>query len=77
MSLWWLVFETNGVRCVWIEEASDLLQARTKAASAGQPMDTFVEGHQLDRLVAKKLTEDLIDRRIAVDEAYRQLGKLT
>ena len=54
--MWWLVLDVKGERCVRLEEAPDLLQARFKASLSGDN-GRFLEAHQLDRQTVKKLAE--------------------
>ena len=75
--LWWLVYEIDGKRHVWIEEACDLPHARSAASLHDARPDAFVEGHRLEPRIARKLTEDLIGRRIGAAEATRQLRMLS
>jgi len=71
--LWWLVYEIDGERFVWIEEACDLASARSTASLHDAPPDAFVEGHRLEPVIAKKFSETLIGRRISAAEAARWL----
>jgi len=73
--MWWLVFDVNGERCVWLEDAPDMVQARFKATMAGSK-GSFLEGHELDRKTAKKVPNDLVGRILRNPEAMRLLKKL-
>ena len=72
--MWWLVFDVKGERCVWLEQAPDLLQARFKASLKGYK--EFLEGHKLDRATVRKIPHDLIGRCLRNREAMRLLNKL-
>ena len=48
MALFWIVHETDGKRCIFIQEAGALITARVKAAIAGFDDGVFVEAHMLD-----------------------------
>src|SRR5689334_15864375 len=53
-AMFWLVFSIDDEKCVWIDEASDITSARLKASMAGY-LDGFVEWHELDEKMARKV----------------------
>jgi hypothetical protein len=73
--LCWLVFEINGQKCVWIDEANSVLQARLQAGIAGYS-DGYLEGHQLDKKTAKKVPKDMVRKCLKAAAARRLLAKL-
>lgn len=73
--MWWMVFEEDGERYVWIEEANNLMTARLKASLAGHT-EGFIEGHELDGKTAKKVPKSAVRKRLSSAAAKRLLGKL-
>lgn len=73
--MWWLVFEQNGTRYVWIEEAGNIMSARLKASLAGHA-DGFVEGHQLTAAMVRKVPKSALRKRLDDTAARRLLEKL-
>ena len=75
MSLCWLVFDLDGDIAVVILPASALVYARLDAAKMGLDEGTFVEGHQLDDKLSRRVPKNMIGRRLSQDEATKLLKK--
>lgn len=73
--MWWMVFEQKGERYVWIEEGSNLMTARLKASMAGHT-DGFVEGHELNAMMVRKVPKSAVHKRLNDTEARKLLNKM-
>jgi hypothetical protein len=73
--MYWLVFETEGKRYVWIQEAGTAPEARLKASLAGHA-DGFVEMHELDDKTARKVPKASIGKELDIDAAGKLLNKI-
>jgi hypothetical protein len=74
--MWWLVFRHNGNVVVSIQPAYSLIGARLRARLADIEGE-FVEGHQFDAAMAKKVPTDMIGRALIRKEAEELLQRLT
>jgi hypothetical protein len=74
--MWWMVFEQNGERYVWIQEASTIMAARLKASLAGHSAG-FIEAHELTEKIIKKLPKVMAHKRIRIAEAAKLLERLS
>lgn len=70
-----MVYEVDGERRFYIQEASAPILGRLKASLAGLD-GKFVEYHELDLKTAKKVPKDLVGRVLKRREALRLLKKL-
>jgi hypothetical protein len=75
MFLYWLVCSTDDDIAVVVLPASALVYARFDAARKNRDDGTFVEGHQLDAKLSKRVPKKMIDRRLSQDEATKLLAK--
>ena len=75
LSLYWLVFDVHGDIAVVILPASALVYARLDAAMKKLDEGAFVEGHQLDIQLSKRVPKNMIGRRLSQAEATKLLKK--
>jgi hypothetical protein len=75
MRLHWLAFDVDGKSIVVIQPAASLVQARMKAALAGQK-DGFIAGHELDGRTARRVSKAMIGRALTRSEAAKLLDRL-
>ncbi len=74
MPLFWIVHEGPQV---FIEDRSTLLYARMNIAMRGDaPASTFVEAHELDEKIAKKIPVRMIGRALSQREAKALLKRI-
>jgi hypothetical protein len=71
----WLVYQVAEKIEVVILPASALVYARLDAAKRELDGGTFVEGHQLDAKLAKRVPKSMIGRRLTQKEAAALLAK--
>jgi hypothetical protein len=74
--MWWLVYERQGKRCVWLEEDSSLVGARMKVTMATKQSDGFLEAHKLDRKMVRKVPKDLTRKWLSTAQARKLLDQL-
>ena len=77
MSLFWIVHEIDGKRCVFIQEAHALIFARIKASIAGFDDGEFVEAHMLDAKTARKVPKKMIGRVLSPREVSALLDRMS
>ena len=75
--MWWLVYDEDGKRIVWIDEGPDLLHARFRASLGGQHPSAFTGGHQLDGKTARKVPDTFMRRRLSAAEAVQLLKAIS
>jgi hypothetical protein len=75
MPLYWLVTEHEGERLVYIQEASALVIACMKAKLNGHD-GIFVEAHELDAKMTRKIPKKMIGRVLSQEEATELLERL-
>jgi hypothetical protein len=74
IAMFWMVFEIDGEKCVWIEESGSLMVARLKASLQG--VTGFVEGHELDKKTAEKLPKASMRKMLRGTKAQRLLATM-
>jgi hypothetical protein len=77
MRLFWLVYEVEGKRCVWIEEAPDIVTAKVKASRAVGKVHELAEWHELDHKRARKVPKDALRKLLSKARAGRLLKQLS
>ena len=75
MNLFWLVHRIDDDMQVNIQPGHSLIDARMKAALAGQEGE-FVEGHLLDGKTTKKVPKRMIGKNLSAAEAKSILKRL-
>jgi hypothetical protein len=75
--VFWLTFKTSNGVCVVLQPASSLIWARVHAATKnGLEPGSFIEGHQLDKKLIKKIPKDMIGKPLSSKQAQQLLKKL-
>lgn len=74
--MFWLVYQTDAGTFIVLQPASDVIYARLRAALADLAEGTFIESHELETKMAKKIPKNLIGRRLTQDEALALLNRL-
>ena len=75
MPLWWIVHKYKGKRRIFIQEGSYSAFARVKARLMGHD-GVFVECHQLDAKIVRKLPKASIGQVLSSEEARKLLERL-
>lgn len=74
--MYWLVFRSGDKRSVVIQPGGSLGYARLAAAVAGLADGEFIEGHELDGTIKKKIPKRVIGQRLSQAEAARLLKRI-
>lgn len=73
--MWWTVYETQEGRVIIIQKASALIYARL-IIEAGKQDWSFIEAHELDDKIAKRIPKNMQGRPLTMKEAGRLLKKI-
>ena len=74
--MYWLVFRSDDKLSVVIQPAGSLVYARLTAAIAGSAAGEFVEGHELDGTITKKIPKKVIGQLLSQPEAIKLLKRI-
>lgn len=74
--MFWLVFEEDGDLSVVILAASALVYARLEAHRRDLAAGRFIEAHQLDEKMVRRVPKNMIGRRLTQTEAEKLLSLL-